>query len=72
VGLKTPHRKNQLVMKDNKKPQNYQVEGNEVGGACGANWGETERVLVIGKKTEGKGLLGSPRYRWIDNIKMDF
>jgi hypothetical protein len=27
------------------------------------------RILVA--KTEGKRSLGRPRYRWVDNIKMD-
>jgi hypothetical protein len=41
----------------------------EVGGTCGTNGGEEEGVLV--GKPEGKRLLGRPRRRWIDNIKMD-
>jgi hypothetical protein len=43
----------------------------EVGGTCGTNGREEERVLVIGRKPEGKRPLGRPRRRWIDNIKMD-
>jgi hypothetical protein len=27
------------------------------------------RILVV--KPEGKGSLGRPRYRWVDDIKMD-
>jgi hypothetical protein len=37
-----------------------------VGGECGTN-GEKRKV----GKPEGKRPLGRPRYRWIDNIKMD-
>jgi hypothetical protein len=33
---------------------NYQVEEDEVGGTCGTNEGEEERVQVIGRKTRGK------------------
>jgi hypothetical protein len=42
-----------------------------VGGTCGTNGREEERVYVIGRKPEGKRPLGRPRRRWIDNIKMD-
>jgi hypothetical protein len=41
-----------------------------MGGACGTNGGEEERVLV-GGKAGGKELLGRPRRRWVDNIRMD-
>ena len=41
-----------------------------MGGACGAYGGGVHRVLV--RKPEGKRLLGRPRRRWEDNIKMDF
>ena len=40
-----------------------------MGGACGANWGGVDRVLV--RKPEGKRPLWRPRRRWEDNIKMD-
>jgi hypothetical protein len=42
-------------------------EEDEVGGTCGTNAGEEERV----GKREGKRTLGRPRRRWIDNFKMD-
>jgi hypothetical protein len=32
--------------------------------------GEGVRRVLVGKP-EGKSLLGRPRYRWEDNIKMD-
>ena len=41
-----------------------------MGWACSAYWGGVYRVLV--GKPEGKRLLGRPRRRWEDNIKMDF
>jgi hypothetical protein len=47
------------------------VEDDEVGGACSTN-GEKRNVyrLLVGKP-EGKGPLGRPRRRRINNIKMD-
>jgi glyoxylate utilization-related uncharacterized protein len=33
---------------------NYKVEEDEVGGTCGTNGGEEERVYVIGRKARGK------------------
>jgi hypothetical protein len=40
-----------------------------MGGACSANGGEEERILV--GKPEGKRPLGRPRWRWVDNVRMD-
>jgi hypothetical protein len=40
-------------------------------GSCSTNWGEEERVYVIGGKARGKEPLGRPRRRWVDNIRMD-
>jgi hypothetical protein len=40
-----------------------------VGGACNANGGKEECVLVIGRKARGKRPLGRLRRRWMDNIK---
>jgi hypothetical protein len=41
-----------------------------MGRACSTNGGgeEAHRILVV--KPEGKGLLGRPRCRWVDNIKI--
>jgi hypothetical protein len=36
-----------------------------MGGSCSTNGVEDERVLVIGRKPEGKSLLGRPRRRWV-------
>jgi hypothetical protein len=41
-----------------------------VGGACGRNGGEAERVHVIGKKIRRKETTRKTRRRWVDNIKM--
>ena len=40
-------------------------------GACSAYGGEERRVQVLVGKPGGKRLLGKPRRRWEDNIKMD-
>jgi hypothetical protein len=40
-----------------------------MGNACSANKNNTYRILV--RKLEGKSLLGRPRRRWLDNVKMD-
>jgi hypothetical protein len=38
-----------------------------MGNACSTNG---EKRILVGKP-EGKKPLGRPRYRWVDNIKMD-
>jgi hypothetical protein len=47
-------------------PQNANVE---MGGVCNTN-GEKRKHIFLGKP-EGKGPLGRPRRRWVDNIKID-
>ena len=42
-----------------------------MGGAYGTNGEGERRVQVLVGKPEGKKLLGRPRRRWEDNIKMD-
>jgi hypothetical protein len=42
----------------------------EMGRACSTNGGEEECTWVIGENPEGKGPLGRPRCRWVDNIKI--
>ena len=42
-----------------------------MGGACGAYGGGERGARVLVGKPEGKRLLGRPRRRWEDNIKMD-
>jgi hypothetical protein len=46
-----------------------QIKKDEMGGACSTN-GEEEKCILVGK-AEGKRPLGRPRWRWVDNIKMD-
>jgi hypothetical protein len=43
----------------------------EVGGTCGTNEGEEERVYFIGRKARGKEVARKTQSRWIDKIKMD-
>jgi hypothetical protein len=50
---------------------NYKVEEDEVGGTCGTDGREEERVKVIGRKARGKETTRRPRCKWMDNIKMD-
>ena len=42
-----------------------------MGGACGAYGGGERCAKVSSGETRGKELLGRPRRRWEDNIKMD-
>jgi hypothetical protein len=42
-----------------------------MGGACGAYGEERGLHRVLVGKPEGKRLLGRPRRRWKDNIKLD-
>jgi hypothetical protein len=43
----------------------------EIGGAC-STYGEGRGVYrVLVRKPEGKRLLGRPRLRWEDNIRVD-
>ena len=42
-----------------------------MGGACSKYGGEKRLIGVLVRKPEGMKLLGKPRRRWEDNIKMD-
>jgi len=42
-----------------------------MGGPCGTHWGEERRIQGLVVKPEGRRMLGIPRRRWEDNIKMD-
>jgi hypothetical protein len=50
---------------------NNQVEEDEMGGSC-STYGEKRNAcrLLVGNP-EGKRLLGRPRLRWVDNIRID-
>jgi hypothetical protein len=48
-----------------------QIKENEVGGTCGTHGRGEKRVQGLVGKPEGKRLLGGPRRRWEDGIKMD-
>jgi hypothetical protein len=47
---------------DREGMKNYQVEENDVGGACSTNGGRGTRMLLI-RKPERKRSLGRPRHR---------
>jgi hypothetical protein len=47
------------------------VEKDEVGGACGTNGSKGTGYRLLEGKPEGKGPLGRPKHRWVDNIKMN-
>jgi hypothetical protein len=49
---------------------NNQAEDNEMGWACSTN-GEKNAYSLLMEKLDGKKLLGEPRCRWVDNIKID-
>jgi hypothetical protein len=42
-----------------------------VGGTCGTNGGNRNVYRLLVGKPERKRLIGRPRSRWIDNIKLD-
>jgi hypothetical protein len=47
------------------------MKEDEVGWTCGTHGKERGVYRVMVGRTEGKRLLGRPRRRWEDNIKMD-
>jgi len=47
------------------------IKKNEIGRACSMYGGRRGIYRVLVGKPEGKRLLGRPRRRWEDNIKMD-
>jgi hypothetical protein len=42
-----------------------------MGRACSTNGEEEDAYRILVGNAEGKRLLGRPRRRWVDNIKMD-
>jgi hypothetical protein len=47
------------------------VKEDEMGKACSTNGDKRIAYRVLVGKPEGKRLLGKPRRRWVDNIKID-
>jgi hypothetical protein len=44
----------------------------EIDGTCSTHGrGERNSYIILGRKPEGKRLLGRFRRRWVDNIRMD-
>jgi hypothetical protein len=50
---------------------NDQVEKDEMGWEFRKNEGKRKACRLLVGKPEGKGPLGRPRLRWVDNIKVD-
>jgi hypothetical protein len=48
-----------------------QVKDVEVGGTCSTHGRDEKCIQYLGWKTEGKRLLGRPKRRWKDNIRVD-
>jgi hypothetical protein len=42
-----------------------------MGGACSTNGEKRKAYRLLVGKSEGKRLLGRPKRRWVDNIRMD-
>jgi hypothetical protein len=42
-----------------------------MGRACSTNVAKRNTYMILVGKPEGKTPLGTPRCRWVDNIKMD-
>jgi hypothetical protein len=51
--------------------KNDQVEEDEMDGACSMNGEKRNAYRLLVGKPEGKRLLGRPRRRRVDNIRMD-
>jgi hypothetical protein len=43
-----------------------------MGKACSTNGEKKNAYMILVGKPEGQRPIGRPRYRWVDNIKMDF
>jgi hypothetical protein len=41
-----------------------------MGGICSMTWEKRNAYMLLMGKPEGKRLLGRPRCRWVDNIRM--
>jgi hypothetical protein len=44
----------------------------KLGGACSTQGRDEKCLQNVDGKTEEKRLVGRPRRRWVDNIRMDF
>jgi hypothetical protein len=52
-------------------PSNDQVKEDQMGRACRTNDERRNAYRILVGKPQGRRLLGRPRRRWVDNIKMD-
>jgi hypothetical protein len=48
------------------------VKEDEMGRACSMSGEKRDANRILVGKPEGKRLLGRPRFRWVDNIKIYF
>jgi hypothetical protein len=48
-----------------------QVEEDEIGGPCSTSGERGTRIDYWWESQKGKRPLGSPRRRWVDNIRLD-
>jgi hypothetical protein len=51
--------------------KNNRVKEDDMVKACSTNEEKRNANRLLVGKPEGKRLLGRPRHRWVDNIKMD-
>jgi hypothetical protein len=51
--------------------EELQVKEDEMGGACSRNGEEMNAYRLLVGKPEGKRMLGRPRRRWVNNVRMD-
>jgi hypothetical protein len=49
----------------------YEVQDDEIGGACSTNREKMNVYTLLGGKPDGKRPVGRPRCGWVENIKMD-
>jgi hypothetical protein len=61
----------QLHYWDNKIKWGENEREDEIGGAYSTNGEKRKAYMLLVGKPEGKSLLGRPRRRWLDNIRMD-
>jgi hypothetical protein len=41
-----------------------------MGRTCSTNWEKLNAYRILVGKPEGRRLLGTPRYKWVDNVKI--
>jgi hypothetical protein len=59
------------IIKDTSISLIYQVKEDEMGRVCSTKGKKRNAYRILVGNQNGKRLLGKPRCRWVDNIKMD-